>query len=703
MVHILLPALIKPRHLRTDRDTGTISMSLHLFRNLLAIRDPVATSLSAQETIALSNLQNDLLVEMKRAHVLETILMLASNAETRDFEAWNVITADCVYHIYAGVLPIQLLNVTYGKGADVPTALAATPQNSALLDSLAAESRQKSHEVLSSGTSRHSRYGTTINFKDTEGALRIARTQRALRKTSEELSLQRKDKRKRRFRRKKGLDETGAARLRTCWTPEAGKVVASWAQDFVKLGFETLIRSIVKDIRSESFKAGNIAQSRTRMMHISHFFLEYFLLCKAAAAASADGSTLSSSTGSDQQNNGESVEPCPITEWHFDLVSYWLEPWALKMAWMRANTARDDRTWLEFVTSVQLWTTLLRLVDALGRSNSQNDRNMAEGIQAMHFYDELALDAAQCVMKCYTNQSFRCLETVIDFANIMPRTLERYAKDKENLFVKAKKQVRRSNKEGDEQALSVQEEQEQVRQMVESQSKERRFEFEKFQSHLCSNQLVDACLTYLSRWREITECVKDHLVGVLHILHRLAVKSGNLRLFFPYERRMMLNRIRDDQAFWLFLRYQAPKVSEDMGKLLRYVLSKFDKLDTEEKMHWAEGMKGPKPVKVFKMPAEIEIKPSRGRVEDIQIAVGLLLETEMTHALSWIKSSLEEVLREREEIVEEEFTKSYGTTNENDDADPHATFDKALKRFTNTSKWRIKRNVAEAPSLMRYL
>lgn len=653
MLHILLPAISKPRHSRTEREIGTISMCLHLFRNLLAIRDPEATSLSGSELIALSNLQNDLLVELKSAHVLETLLMLASNAQSRDFEAWNIVTAECVYHIYSSALPEQLMhgNQQARSGSLISTDVR---QNTALQNSLRAESRLKNSEILSSGTSRHSRYSTTINFKDADGAVRIARTQRALRKTREELELQYKEKKqKRKIQRKRALDEVGASRPRKSWTSASRAVVSEWAKDFIQMGFEPLIRSVVKDIRSESFKAGDIGQTRTKMMQLSNFFLEYFLLKRAHEDCKRQPSDQSQSDNDATNDEGRGEGEKEALEWTFDLIDYWLEPWALKMAWMRANTARDDKIWLEFTTAVKLWTTLLKLVDILNKSRNRDDAEMAEGILAMHFYDELVLDASKAVTKSYINQSFRCLEAILDFANVMPKALERYSKDKENLFVKMKKQARkRAEKDNgagatDSAPTNAEEEEREMRQVVESKIKERKFEFERFQSHICSTQLVEACITYLAKWPEVTERVEEHMTNVIYILHRLAVKANSMRLFFPYEKRLSIKKLQKDVAFWQYLQYNAPKLVPDAQKLFNYILSKFDRLDEEEKRQWAEGMKAPKPVKIFKMPAELEIIESQGEADDIEIAVGLLMDKDKLPAIMWVKSHLEESHRFR--------------------------------------------------------
>lgn len=657
LLHVLLPSFTKPRRQRSERDTGTISMCLHLFRNLVAIKDPIATSLSSTEQIALSNLQNDLLIEMHQAHILDTMLMLASNAESRDYEAWNVVAAEFVLRIFAGANPACLLPA---KATTASTALSgASAPSSALQRSLMSEAEAKRSNMLSAGASRHSRYTTSINFLGADGEVRLATSQSALRKDSERLNQLWKEKTTRNIRRRKKMDEAGALRRRAPWSSQTVKLLSKWAQQFLEVGFESLVRSVVKDVRTESAKAGDLAQTRTRIMQLSTFFLEFFLLLRQSEAQhSSDGLCGTERNGAEAQDKSESYP-----KWTFSLISYWLEPWALKMAWMRAANAREDKAWLEFVTAVQLWTALLRVVEALGKSKNQADVDRAEGIQAIHFYDELALDAAKAITKTYTTQSFRCLETIIDFSHIIPRLLERYSKDKDNLYIKVKRQMSRKDADGDSS------DQQQVQRAVDDQIKERKFEFEKFQAHICSSQLIIASLSYLARWREITEDVEEHIASVVHILHRLVVKAGCVRLLFPYRHRMTLRTLQQDASLWLLLQNRAVQTAADATKLIKYVLSKFDRLDESEKGMWGEGMKMPKPVKVFKMPAEIEITPSRGHADDVRIAVGLLVEKGLTRVVSWVKSGIEEAARTKEAIVREEKEEAEEAALTNSDGD----------------------------------
>lgn len=242
--HILLPSLSKPRVNRNERDIGIIGMCLHLFRNLLAIRDPVATTLSSTDTLANANLQSSLIIAMSKTHVLETLLMLASSAETREFNPWNAVTAECIYHIFVGTSVSDVAepgtSATPSPASSVTTAARSSSPvtSSALSESLAAESRLKRASILSTGSSRHSRFGTTINFIGPDGERRVARSQAALRKSVEQLTHESINRGKRRVRRRRAVQEKGAPKLKSRWTKVAAVILQEWADRFMQSGFE---------------------------------------------------------------------------------------------------------------------------------------------------------------------------------------------------------------------------------------------------------------------------------------------------------------------------------------------------------------------------------------------------------------------------------------------------------------------------------
>ena len=123
-------------------------------------------------------------------------------------------------------------------------------------------------------------------------------------------------------------------------------------------------------------------------------------------------------------------------------VSLWLEPWAFRLVRARTAMALESRQWLEFTLSVRLWTTQLRLLEALSRSALDAEREAAESLQHTLYYDGEYLDTALHAMHAYSTQSFACLEAIIDFSYMMPRLLERHASTSAYMFVKTSKDER---------------------------------------------------------------------------------------------------------------------------------------------------------------------------------------------------------------------------------------------------------------------
>jgi len=663
-------------------------MCLHLFRNLLAIRDPTATSLSSVDDITNSRLQSDLVVELETSRVLDAILMLASNSDSKDFNAWNAVALECVFYMFAGTKPADIVGQSQteerktfeGKASVRPV---PPGQQSDLARLLAAEAREQLETQKIQGSTRHSRFNTMINFIDKDGNRRMASGQAALRKTVEQLTMEADAKGKRSFARRKALQEQGATSMRSPWTPKAIKVLSVWAERFLQLGFESLTRSVLEDIRRERPKVGDLDQARTRIMQTGGFFLDYFLR-KRDASLAKQKAVLSDIGNGEQEVESEATkekgtkDSSDNNNWPFSLVGQWLEPWALRMAYVRCSSSYEKKRWLEYVAAIELWTILFKLIESLSKSSNKEDREAAEGIQMTHFYDQAALDSAKSVLSSYTSQSFSCLRAIISFAHMMPKILERYSKDKDHMYVKAKQQLKKNKNDQN----SLAEDEMEAREIAKNEQIERKFEFQKFQSKMCSSNLADACLNYLTRWREFNHRPSEQVFNVTQVLHRLAIKAGDVRLFFPHKRRQILKELQLNHSFWSFLHAEAPLVEPDLRKFVDYVLRKFDKMEEVERAKWGEGMSAPKPVKVFKMPAEVEIKPSRGHLDDLGIAIGLLLEKDKMRSIIWIKNGLEEAIRLKKAIVEEEREINDEEGDFDDDSIPAS----ALSRFADFGK-----------------
>ncbi|TKY85440.1 hypothetical protein EX895_005602 [Sporisorium graminicola] len=681
MRYLLLPNLATKQHQRSSLVTGIIGMCLHLFRNLLAIRDPITTSLSSVEQLSNANLQSKLILSMHKHHILDTLLMLASSAETPNFNAWNAITSECIFHIFVGTKVKEIAEVAPGStsrsasdpiangsgtsavGSSSKTVPHTARPSSALADSLATEVKMKRASASGTVPTRHSRFGTTINFVGPDGERRVARNQSALVKSVAQLADEAMHKGRRRAQRRKDAQERGAPKLKSDWTADAALTLQGWADTFVQSGFEPLAKSILKDIRSERDKLGDLDVARVRIMQLGAFFLEYFLSRRATAATRrkvakttaiaqpAPTQETLALLDPDQQEavkaRGEGTYEGAEEEWPFELVSQWLEPWAFRMVLVRTIQAQESKSWLEFVASVQLWIVLLRLVDELAGSKTETERDVAEGLQAEFYYMGETLDACHAIVRSYTTQSFAFLDTIINFAYVMPKMLERYASNRDHMYVQAKKQVRRSRQDGDLDA--DEDEARQIKEQLQETRSEREFRFADFQRKLATKQLTKACIDYLGRWQDYGN-VEDQLNKLVTVMHRIAIKANDYRQFFLAGHRAALRKVISGDAIRI-LEARAPTSAPNLKKLMDYILRKFSKLSPEEQSIYDTGKRPPRQPKPPRMPAEIAVRPGMAPDEEIGVAVGLLLKKEKMQAVLWVKSALEMASAMRTELV----------------------------------------------------
>lgn len=575
MRSLLLPALVKPRAERSERDVGVIGMCLHLFRNLLAIRDPVAHTVSSTAVVANTTLQSLLVEQLNEHFVLDTLLMLASNADSKDFEAWAPIAADCVYQIYVGADVQEIASFEKASARATTSALAA---------SLDREARLKRHTV---NNARHSRFGTTIQFRANDGSLRVARQQAALVESVRELEQGIAERGRRKISRKRPATERGAPQRYTAWTAAAREVLRGWADRFVQDGaFGVLVQQYLKDIHAERERVGDLDAARCKALRLATFFVEYF---RARRAADAE-------------------------RWDFGLVAAWLEPWAFRLVRSRAAEAQESRQWLEFVAAVRLWTALLCLLQALGHGTAEQ-RQIADELQNTLYYDGHLLDTSLQVMHSYSAQSFACLEAVLDFAYTMPRLLEKHAAQHEYMFVKQRR--------GDEEEAS---------------RSERLFRFQTFQRAMATTRLAHVCTQYLARWPESAQPA-TMLPRLASVAHRLVVKAERPALFFGAKMRQVWAKLlRGGQRP---VEACDAKAGSSLVQLARYVERQYTKLDAAAKDAFDADKRPARAPRPEKIPADLCVRPGLEHSEEIGVAIGLLAEEHRLSEVTWVKFHLE--------------------------------------------------------------
>ncbi|EIW66064.1 hypothetical protein TREMEDRAFT_65909 [Tremella mesenterica DSM 1558] len=658
LLTLILPSLAKPK--KDERDSRIISLGLHIVRNLLAIRDDIADGSAVGEKAEFSNLQSSLVIQLGQLTYFQLILSLASYGDKTDFNQYNVLVLDILHLVFRSVRAKDLAQ---------DQARAPIENLSKLLES---ERRQKAlHSKV--GMTRHSRFGTTIAVKAGDQKL-VLHKQNAI--TVDAGKILDAGKRKR-AERKKRVDDP--SRL-TSYTPDAMRILQDVAKTFLEACFNTFFASVLKDIRMERSKIR--PADNTRTLSLSRFFVEYLLLVRQKEIDKKATQQTKNGVNGDERN-GEG------NEWSLGLVGEMAELDSVRWVVGRMKITMDEKppALTELQACLDCFTQILLLIDAMSLSTEEVDNEIAEILQNQLYYNGDVLDASLAVVTSYKENtgSVTYLDSVVHFAYVLLRMLERYSKTNTYMFVRKRKAAKKARKKtkgsmegevpeefmGDE---GVDEEDVNGEDERQGQSyKEHAFQFSSFEQRFAQESVVNTLLSHLSRFQEFDD--PDQLKRVVGLMHRQVVKSQAEGLYFRVSCLLLFQRILDQQQ-------SLPKheSSTDLIHLIKFILRKFFKkvkedpfviveaLGPKSRGKWKEwssykseedddddmGGQGKRIREMLeKEPTELEFKKNRklSWSQQMGVIIGILLKDGHESWIRWIMSELEIALAQRQEVV----------------------------------------------------
>ncbi|CAD6902023.1 unnamed protein product [Tilletia laevis] len=715
MNFVLLPSLSKPRPNRSERDLGTVNMCLHLFRNLLSIKDPVATSLDSSELVELSTLQSKLVLAMEKSKVLDTLLMLASSASRRDYEDWNAITTDCIYHLVVGTSPKTLLSGDVEKPRPVldgntteeirtlePTRL-SDRNKSSLLSSLLTEASQKRANVVSAASSRHSRFGTTISFVASDGHRGVARQASSLRKSVEDLEAEERARTMRRKPATRILKEKGAPGYRQDWSKAARKVVIRWSDEFVKHGLESLSRTLIEDLRREREKLGDLDVARVHFMQLATFFLEYFLLRRASSPTTklwdpnapedpAPSKATTDSTGEqdddrkgkqegerDENEEEDAQDKSPEDKEANDDVENGdgkeaEKPQPEEEAKPKATNGED---WPMSVVGffADKWPFSLahrRVKEAMA------DRNWLECGTATRLWivmlqlieaQELSMDEEDRNSAEWVQANVHNDNDVHETAKAITVCFKRQTFSFLDTLIHFAHAYPRSLErfmKGRESMLVKAKTRVRKQMRMDGEHDGDEDEIEKRAQDIVEDAYKERVFTF----NHFQDKLSSRFLAdaCLHYILRWQEFSNPKdqldtvvrvmhRIAIKGNGRRMFYQYHQRQSFkklssqMSVLLAVAPKPAENLKQLIKVVQRSWDKLLPEEQEKFAEGKRAPRQIKTALPAKDIMVKPGHSIEEQIGVAVGLLLEKELMSYVNWVKGALEHASSQRREII----------------------------------------------------
>ncbi|WWC73002.1 uncharacterized protein I206_106966 [Kwoniella pini CBS 10737] len=639
LLALMLPSLAKPR--KDERDERIISLGLHVVRNLLAIKDTTAEGTATGEKEEFANLQSTLILQLNKLTYFQLLLTLASCADKTDFNPFNVLVLDILHLIFRSVKAKDL-----GQDQD----RAPLDNLSKLLD---AEKRQKAL-VSKVGMTRHSRFGTTVAVRAGEQKV-ILHKQNAISANAGKILDEVKRKR---AQKAKKVDELTQI---VNFNPDAMRALQGLAKSFIESCFNIFFASILRDIRMERSKIRPTDNVRT--FYLTRFFVEYLLVLRHK-----------------QEEKGQKEYDLSL-----GLVAEMAEMDSIRWLFSRMKSSMDDKppAWTELQASLDCFTQILLLLDAMATSGEEEDIEVAEIVQNNLYYNGDILDSSLSVISQYKDQSVAYLDSVIHFAYVLLRMLEKYSKNKAFMFIRKKKAARKKRKQRDEAMKEPEsankipedygnEEEEAFGPDAEAPSyAEHAFTFKAFEKRFASEPVTNTLLSYLARFQEFED--DEQMKRVVGLMHRQVIKAQAEGLYFKVSTLNLFRKIVDGA-------HTLPKndSSKDLNQLIQFVLRKFfkrvaedpflivDAFSSKSRSKWKEissyqsgsesedGMAGQRSRIKEKMgQAEIEFKKNKklSWSKQMEITVGILLKEEKEDLIKWIVDVLEIALASRTEIV----------------------------------------------------
>ncbi|OCF42971.1 topoisomerase 1-associated factor 1 [Kwoniella heveanensis CBS 569] len=629
LLALMLPSLAKPR--KDEKHQRVISLGLHVVRNLLAIKDTLTYETSFHE-------QSNLILQLNKLTYFQLVLTLASCADKTDFNPFNVLVLDILHLVFRSVKPADL-------GRD--QAKAPGENLAKLLD---AEKRQKAL-VSKVGMTRHSRFGTTVAVRAGEQKV-ILHKQNAISANAGKILDEVKRKRKPKIKRVDDL--TQIVNL----SPDAMRVLQTLAKSFIQSCFNTFFASILKDIRMERSKIRPTDNLRT--FFLSRFFIEYLLVL----------------------HEKEAAQGAKKHELALGLVAEMVEMDNIRWLFYRLKSAMDDKppAWTELQASLDCFTQILLLLDEMAASKNEEDVDVAEIVQNNLYYNGDILDSSLSVISQYKDQSVAYLDSVIHFAYVLLRMLEKFSKNKAFMFIRKKKAARKKRQQNLQNPAESSgmpeeygnEEEEALGPDQEAPSyAEHAFTFQAFEKRFASEAVTNTLLAYLARFQEFEE--PEQMKRVVGLMHRQVIKAQAEGLYFKVSTLNLFRTILDEQHTLI-----KADSSKDLMQLINFVLRKFFKRVAEDpfliieaftsksRSKWKDlssyksedededGMGGQRARIKEKMGlAELEFKKNKNLSwsQQMEVAVSLILKEEHADWIKWIIEELEVALAARTEIV----------------------------------------------------
>lgn len=606
---MVLP-LSLPRRDRLERDEGMIRLMLFFYRNLAAIKDTLPTATASTDANAKADLQSALIDVYQKEKVLELLLTLSSNASSSDYVDFNVLVLDIIYNLFSGIDASTLATCTKDS------------QSKNLEDLLSKEDFTK-RKTLHAGSTRHNRFGTTVQVQLPGGTKYIVHKQNAVKDSPITVVNDIKKKRWQKTKRQDQLD------LKKNLQPEALQCLRSFSQSFLDCAFNPFFESLLKDFIAERPKVKEEDHLRY------HALLKLFLL-----------SFLLSTTEEDELAGKER---------DFGTIGSVMRPDAFTFSIKRIRMSAEDKLWNHLHAASEALSAMLQVVMKMGESSDEEYREVADNLQSNVFYESTTLDLVIMCIKTHKDQSLGYLTSVIDMTHVFVRMIEKFSSGKDHMYIR-KKRARRKAKMTSADIYAAVDVEEEGDLTPRAAYAERAFQFGSFEVRFANPAIMNTYISALGYYRTLTT---EQLRQVISMLHRVFVKLEAERLLYRLSLLELLGRINED----LPLLPQTAAYKE-LSRLSEHLMRKFFKAVKTDPLLFVEVLFPPQRITVKGYVHENEDEDAEAtdyrftsQVHDddqIDAATAVLLKDKRQDFLMWIRDLLRNALSHRQDEVDDD-------------------------------------------------
>ncbi|KAK8110902.1 timeless protein [Apiospora kogelbergensis] len=617
-VRVALPSLAVSRSGRSTRDEGIIKLVLLFLRNIAMISPPPGVTYDGDE----SQISRSALIDaFSYQDILLTLLTIASNMG-EDFNQECLVVMEIIFHL------VKRINISQLFMDDKQVGKVRSDELTTLIQKEAAMHRSHNRKA----PTRHSRWGSMLWVKRDGGKVSTVSGQDALVDAATREQKMDSSKLYRPPRRPR-KEETEPKDLgpRTSLNSRAREQLRGFVEEFLDSGFNPLFMHVRKKLDEQ--KDYVFEYHQRQFFYLTSWFLEAERVRQKAAKKDKKVQSKESDIGT------------------FNLVAGVLNQETFITLNRAMGESMDNKNWPELTAAMRCFTQILLTVQEMTETGNEEDEEIAENILGRIFYENETHERIATIARSFKDQGFEFLDACTELTHTYLRVLEAYSKQNVDMQVRSRRRTRSKKKKA---ARAADESGENP--VVEEDDTERKFQFGTFTNKFTQQGVVDTFVQFTRFYHDLND---SQLKRAHRYFYRLAFKQNMS---------VMLFRVDIIHLFYNIIKGQEPldrqgSTYKEWEELVKQILKKcirkieerpalliemlFSKINATahylEYGYEKQTMSSSKP----RSAAELEFRHIVDHDQQIAIAVGVLLDKELSHHIKWVKSQLAAAETER--------------------------------------------------------